>query len=54
MIRARLLHSWPGLSHYFGINPFNYRGLTYRELNEYLTALKDIQAAAREAARPRR
>lgn len=50
-MRARLLEAWPGLSHYFGLHPWDVGRLTGPELLRYLSELKAINEATKEANR---
>ncbi len=53
-MRARLLHVWPGLSHYYGIRPWHVGGdpyLSYAEIQAYVDDLGEIARAQREAKR---
>ena len=46
-MRAALLESWPGLTHYFGIKPIDAGAYSAAELNRYVEALREIDAEAR-------
>lgn len=40
-MRARLLHTWPALSHLFHLHPWDLERLTPLELEAYLSAAED-------------
>lgn len=50
-MRAALLESWPGLTHYFGIRPTDTGAYSLPELERYVDALREIDAEARRNAR---
>jgi hypothetical protein len=50
-VRAALLESWPGLTHYFGIRPPDVGAYSVAELERYVDALREIDAEARRHAR---
>jgi hypothetical protein len=45
-VRAALLESWPGLTHYFGIRPLDVGAYSLPELDRYVAALAEIDAEA--------
>jgi hypothetical protein len=46
-VRAALLESWPGLTHYFDIKPLDVGRYSVAELEQYVAALAEIDAEAR-------
>lgn len=54
-MRRALLRSWPALTRYYGLRPWDVDLLTIDELNEYLSDWEEHQrTVARELSRRRR
>jgi hypothetical protein len=58
MIRRGLLRSWPALTKFYGLKPWDVERLTVDELNEYLRQFdahqREQRLASQRAQRPRR
>ena len=50
-MRRALLRSWPALSKFFGLYPWDIDRLTMDELNEYLRQMDQYQREQQNAAR---
>jgi hypothetical protein len=48
-VRAGLLNAWPGLSHYYGIHPWDVERLSYLELQAYVDDLNEVARAQQRA-----
>lgn len=46
-MRAALIEAWPGLSHWFGIHPWDVGRLSVVELAQYIEALDDLARRSR-------